>query len=110
MSRFRATFPQLHTVLPIVHVVGREQALRNLTVAREAGADGAFLLSHGRVGDDELLALQAALSAAAPRFWLGVNCLGLSVEEVFRRVGPQADRRSEARKRMTKLSFRAEGA
>jgi uncharacterized protein len=57
-------------------------------VAREAGADGAFLISHGRVGDDELLEIHASLSAAVPGFWLGVNCLGLSAEEVFRRAGP----------------------
>jgi hypothetical protein len=75
--------------LPIIYVAGRDQAIRNLDVARESGADGAFLISHGHVGDDDLLGIHAELSGGARGFWLGVNCLGLAVEEVFRRVGPE---------------------
>ncbi len=90
MNPYRTVFPQRHTVLPILHVVDREQAQRNLDIAREAGADGAFLISHGRVSDDELLELYAELRAAND-FWLGVNCLGLGGDEVFRRVGPHAE-------------------
>ena len=29
MSRFRAVFASRHVVLPVIHVVSREQALRN---------------------------------------------------------------------------------
>jgi predicted TIM-barrel enzyme len=87
MSRFRAAFASRHVVLPIVHVRTRPQTLRNLHVAREAGADGAFLLSHGELGDDELLAVHHDLARDLPGFWVGVNCLGLSVEEVFARAG-----------------------
>ncbi len=91
MSRFRATFRNRHTVLPIVHVRTRAQALRNLHLAREAGADGAFLLSHGEVGDDELLAVHHDLAGDLPGFWVGVNCLGLAAEETFARAGSRVD-------------------
>src|SRR5262245_34513699 len=83
MNRFRTTFANRHVVLPIVHVRTRDQALRNLRLAREAGADGAFLLSHGEIGDVELLAIHQDLVRQLPEFWLGVNCLGLPVEELF---------------------------
>src|SRR5262249_51136918 len=87
MSRFRAVFSNRHVVLPVIHVVGHEQALRNANVARDGGADGAFLISHGRVSDDELLEIHQAVAAAMGGWWLGVNCLSFSVEEPFRRVG-----------------------
>ena len=55
MSRFRAVFGNAHAVLPIIHVVGRDQALRNADTARAGGADGAFLICHGAVCDNTLL-------------------------------------------------------
>src|SRR5436190_24119455 len=87
MSRFRAVFANRHVVLPVIHVVGREQAVRNTRLARDHGADGAFLISHGRVSDDELLTIHAAVAADMGDWFVGVNCLSLSVEETFRRVG-----------------------
>jgi predicted TIM-barrel enzyme len=87
MSRFRAVFSNRHVVLPVIHVVAQEQALRNAQVARDGGADGAFLISHGRVGDDELLEIHHSVVTAMGGWWLGVNCLSFSVEETFRRAG-----------------------
>jgi hypothetical protein len=86
MSRFRAVFSSRHVVLPVIHVVSQEQTLRNARVARDGGADGAFLLGHGRVGDEELLQIHQAVAAQMEGWWLGVNCLSFSVEEVFRRM------------------------
>jgi hypothetical protein len=87
MSRFRAVFASRHVVLPIIHVVAEEQALRNVQVAREASTDGCFLISHGRVSDDHLLAIHQMVVESVPGWWVGVNCLSLGVEEVFARVG-----------------------
>jgi predicted TIM-barrel enzyme len=87
MSRFRAVFASRHVILPIIHVVGVDQALRNAQIAQEQGADGVFLISHGRVSDDELLDIHQAVVSAVPELWAGVNCLGLSVEAVFARAG-----------------------
>lgn len=83
--RYRAVFPGRHTILPVVHVETLEQALRNTQVAREAGADGVFLINHD-VADEALLDIHAAVTAAHPGWWVGVNCLGLSPEEVFATV------------------------
>src|SRR4051794_37575456 len=91
MSRFREIFANRHAVLPVVHVAGREQALRNATLARDGGADGAFLISHGHVSDEQLLEIHRIVAEALPGFWLGVNCLSLSVEETFCRVRDRAD-------------------
>lgn len=87
MNRFRTTFANRHVVLPIIHVRSRPQTLRNLLVARDAAADGAFLISHGQVSDDDLLSIHRDLSRDVPGFWVGINCLGLSVEEMFTRAG-----------------------
>ena len=87
MSRFRAVFASRHVVLPVIHVVGVEQALGNARLAREEGADGVFLISHGRVSDDQLLEIYQEVVAGLPGWWAGVNCLSLPVEEVFARVG-----------------------
>src|SRR5438094_7082892 len=87
MSRFRAVFANRHVVLPVIHVTDPEQAARNPRLARDNGADGAFLISHGRVSDDELLTIHAAVAADVGEWFVGVNCLSLSVEETFRRMG-----------------------
>jgi hypothetical protein len=87
MSRLRTVFSSRHVVLPVIHVIGEEQARRNIGIACEAGADGAFLISHGQVGDLDLLDMYQHLCDGNPGFWLGVNCLGLTVEEMFRRCG-----------------------
>ena len=87
MSRFRAVFANRHVVLTVIHVVGQEQAIRNAQLARDGGADGAFLLSHGGVSDEQLLEIHQAVAAEMRGWWIGVNCLSFSAEETFRRVG-----------------------
>ncbi len=83
MSRFREIFPRPRVVLPIIHVVDRGQALRNAAVARDGGADGVFLLSHGVVGDEELVRIYGAVREAMPGLWAGVNCLSWPPELLF---------------------------
>lgn len=85
MDRFRRVFSQRHVLLPVVHVTELEQALRNAQIARDAGADGVFLINHGMT-DDELLWIHAQVVTVFPEWWVGVNCLGLSPQEVFTHV------------------------
>ena len=85
MSSFRHIFSRRHTVLPVIHVVGPEQALRNVSIAHGAGADGVFLINHA-IGEKVLLRIHAEVKAAYPDFWIGVNCLGLMPEEVFQMI------------------------
>src|SRR5579859_5561714 len=90
MSRFRAVFANRHVVLPVIHVVSAEQALRNVHIARTALTDGCFLISHGRASDDHLLAIHQEIAAVSAGWWVGVNCLTLNAADVFARVGDRA--------------------
>lgn len=87
-DRYRQAFPGRHAVLPVVHVDSLDQADRNTRVARDAGADGVFLINHG-MADEALLDIHAAVADAHPDWWVGVNCLGLSPEQVFGVVSPK---------------------
>ena len=82
-SRFRETFSNRHVILPVIHVCSQSQAWENVQVAREAGADGAFLINHG-VSSSELLDIHRATHKRIPDWWLGVNCLDLCPEEALR--------------------------
>src|SRR3990170_4969957 len=75
-------FPERHVILPVIHVSNREQALRNVLVAREAQVDGVFLINHG-MSSTELLSIHRAVVAEHGDWWVGVNCLDLSPVEVF---------------------------
>lgn len=85
MTNYRNVFKNRHTILPVIHVESQTQARRNTEVAREAGADGAFLINHG-MSSEVLLDIFTAVYAANSDWWLGVNCLGLLPEDVFNAV------------------------
>lgn len=85
MKRYRQVFTARHTVLPVIHVESLEQAHRNTKIARDAGADGVFLINHG-MADVELLAIHEAVVDDNPGWWVGVNCLRLTPEQVFSMV------------------------
>ena len=89
-DRFRRRFPAGHVVLPVIHVAARDQALRNAETARRCGAQGVFLINHA-VGAAELLDVHAAVVAAQPDWWVGVNCLDLSPRETVERVSARVD-------------------
>jgi uncharacterized protein len=72
-------------VLPVIHVDTLEQARRNARIAREAGTHGVFLINHG-ITDQALLDVHAAVADEQPGWWVGVNCLGMSPEAVFRAI------------------------
>ncbi len=82
---FRKIFPQPHVVLPVIHVESEEQALRNAQIARDADADGIFLINHMGLCE-ELLAIHHRLYQEFPDWWIGVNCLDLDPPEVFELV------------------------
>ena len=86
MDRFRQVFSTPHVVLPIVHVTNHDQAGRNVQIARDAGTNGAFLISHGSVADAELFDIYLRIAEENAGFWLGVNCLGWGSEEFFTRA------------------------
>lgn len=82
ISRYLQMFPNRHVVLPVVHVESLDQAQRNAQIAREAGANGVFLINH-EMPDEELLDIHTAVADKQADWWVGVNCLGLSPARVF---------------------------
>lgn len=88
LNRFRQTFAHRHVVLPVIHVVTEEQTVRNAQVARDAGADGVFLIGHG-VSQDRVLVVCDTVLDAMPDWWIGLNCLGLSADRVFQSIAPR---------------------
>lgn len=87
-SRYRQVFPGRHAVLPVVHVDSLAQAQRNTRIAREAGANGVFLINH-EMADEELLDIHAAVAEVQRDWWVGVNCLGMNPAEVFSAIQGQ---------------------
>ena len=85
MTRFREVFTSRHVVFPVIHVESGAQALRNAQIAHEAQADGVFLINHG-MSYERLLEIHRAVADKFPDWWIGVNCLDLTPEEVFGRV------------------------
>jgi protein-tyrosine-phosphatase len=84
-SRYSNTFSARHTLLPVIHVESLEQTLRNARIAFEAGCDGLFLINHG-MSYRELLEIYRGTVQDFPNRWIGINCLDLPAEEVFRRI------------------------
>jgi hypothetical protein len=82
MNRFREAFTNRHVILPVIHVAGPEQALRNAEITRRQGCDGVFLIRH-EIDNTELLSIHHQLFEIFPDWWLGVNCLDLSPSQVF---------------------------
>ena len=81
-NRYREKFPQKHTVIPVVHVTSLFQAIRNVGIAKEAGADGVFLIGHD-MWWTELLSIHSKVKEAFPDFWVGVNFLDLVPEHAL---------------------------
>ena len=85
MSVIHEVFGRHRVVLPVVHVASEVQALRNARIARDAGADGVFLINHA-ISDRRLLEIHEQVASSFPDWWVGLNCLGLGREEVFREI------------------------
>lgn len=77
---------------PVIHVLDLEQALRNTAIAKEAGANGVFLINHETssgerpIGYSQLMGIHAAVIDQFPNWWVGVNCLDLPAADVFQQL------------------------
>jgi hypothetical protein len=79
---YRHVFAHRHVVLPVVHVESEHQARSNSDLARDAGADGVFLINHSS-GYEDLLRIHQLVFEDHPDWWIGVNCLDLYPWDVF---------------------------
>ena len=85
MNRLTEVFSKARVVLPVIHAEDEVQALRNAAIARDAGADGVFLINHGP-SHQVLLQIHERVCEEFPGWWIGVNCLDLLPEMVVQRV------------------------
>jgi hypothetical protein len=85
MERFREVFKNKHVVLPVIHVESPRQALLNIAVAKDAGADGVFLINHN-ISRSMLLDVYQLAVNKFPDFWIGVNLLGIGAFGAFETI------------------------
>jgi predicted TIM-barrel enzyme len=84
MNRVAEVFGVSRVLLPVVHPIGRAEALASVEVAVAAGVKGVFLINQG-MSDEKVLALINEVRGLYPRLWVGLNLLGSSPEETLRR-------------------------
>lgn len=82
---FDRIFSQRPAILPVIHVSDKEQALRNVDLARAEHVEGVFLINHGFPAA-KLLAIHGDVVDEHPDWWVGVNCLDLPPREVFKSI------------------------
>lgn len=75
---YRDVFPNGHTFLAVVHVDSVTQAIEQVAVARECGADGVFLINHGNQPYGFLRRVYITIRQIHSDWWIGLNFLDLS--------------------------------
>ena len=85
MNRIATVFGTEHVLLPVVHPIGREEALAAVHVAVDAGVRGVFLIDQGMIERD-VLALVREVRDRHPSLWIGVNLLSREPAEALVRV------------------------
>lgn len=89
MSSFKEVFPNKHVVLPVIHVENEKQTLKNAEIAKEAGADGVFLISMRGMNHQDLLKMHQMVKKEFATWWVGLNYLDLPTIKVFENINNQ---------------------
>lgn len=84
MTRVAEVFGVPRVLLPVIHPVGRDEALASVEVAVAAGVKGVFVINQG-MSEKQVLALMKELRGRHPELWVGVNLLGFSPGEILER-------------------------
>lgn len=79
-NKLEKTFGRKKVFLPVIHVVDKEQTLRNVAIAAWAEADGIFLINHN-IHAGELISVFRAVKKKIPNLWIGINFLDLRRED-----------------------------
>lgn len=82
MNRIGDVFGCPRVLLPVVHPVGRREALSSVETAATAGVRGIFLIDQG-MNEHDLLELVRAVRASFPALWIGVNLLSRAPSEIL---------------------------
>lgn len=90
VNEYKRIFPRRNTFIAVVHVEHTAQALRNVRIALDEGADGVFLINH-RIPADQLHSCFEVIRNAFPKKWIGVNWLDLSPMDGLSMMRPSMD-------------------
>lgn len=82
MNRIEEVFGTSPVLLPVVHPVGRREALDAVRVARDLGVRGVFLIDQV-MQERDILALVREVRAHHPALWIGVNLLSRTPAEAL---------------------------
>lgn len=74
MNRIAEVFGSSPVLLPVVHPIGRDEALAAVRVAHTLGVKGVFLVDQG-MREEGVLQLARAVRDRYPRLWIGLNLL-----------------------------------
>jgi len=77
-----------HKIYPVIHVQNTEQAIRNTLIAKDAKCDGVFLINHA-IRPEKLVQIHAEVTTKIPDWWIGINCLGWTPDDIIRRATPE---------------------
>lgn len=92
MNRISEVFGVPRVLLPVVHPIDRETALKNVRMAHAAGVKGIFLIDQG-MSTGEVLDLVRTIHAELPALWVGLNLLHLSPAAALERALDACDGR-----------------
>lgn len=90
MRAFRDVFRSHHVFLPVIHVIDKDQTVRNVGIAMENGANGVFLINHN-IPASRMIGCYAAARAEFPRVWMGLNFLDFCAIDAQQRLPGDAD-------------------
>lgn len=74
MNRIVDVFGTSPVLLPVVHPIGREEALTSVRIVHDLGVRGVFLIDQG-MAEREVLALVHTARERYPALWIGLNLL-----------------------------------
>ena len=82
-DKFKQTFASRKLVVfPVIHVLDNEQAQRNISIARQAGCPGVFLINHD-FPYEQFLPIIRHCREQFPDYWIGVNFLAVTGKVAF---------------------------
>jgi hypothetical protein len=77
-------------IYPVIHILNEQQVIRNVGFAKDAKADGVFLISHDSQSTvKDLIRLSLMVKGLIP--WVGINLLQCSALEAMKVVPPWVD-------------------
>jgi predicted TIM-barrel enzyme len=90
MNRIEEVFGTAPVLLPVVHPIGRREALEAVRVANSLGLKGVFLIDQ-ILREHDVLALVREVHDFYPELWVGVNLLRRSPAEALMTILGAAD-------------------